>query len=125
MYIFLVLPSIFNDLLNCYFRLPNKSFCIQEKVFTQISRLCGLLVSVTYSMKSLATLRATSLLFLMHSGIVNRYQLLCDADIVLEPHRGTAVFSILLTIVLVHFFFLCFCHSDSPISFLGCLFSLC
>ena len=29
-------------------------------------------------------------LVLMHSGIVNGYQLLCDAHTVLEPHRGTA-----------------------------------
>ena len=29
---------------------------------------------------------------LIHSGIVNGYQLLCDAHTVLEPHRGTAVF---------------------------------
>ena len=28
----------------------------------------------------------------------------------LEPHRGTVVFFILLTIVLFHFFFLCVCH---------------
>ena len=50
---------------------------------------CGLLVSLTYDMNSLATLTATSLFVLMHSGIVvNRYQLLSDA--VLEPHRGTA-----------------------------------
>ena len=32
--------------------------------------------------------------------------------------------SILLTIVLVHFFFLYVCHSDSPIPFLGCLYTL-
>ena len=31
-------------------------------------------------------------LVLMHSGIVNGYPLLCDAHIVLEPHRGTAAF---------------------------------
>jgi len=29
-------------------------------------------------------------LVLMHSGIVNGHQLLCDAHTVLEPHRGTA-----------------------------------
>ena len=29
-------------------------------------------------------------LVLMHTGIVNGYQLLCDAHTVLEPHRGTA-----------------------------------
>ena len=29
---------------------------------------------------------------LMHSGIVNDYQLLCDAHTLLEPHRGTAAF---------------------------------
>ena len=28
----------------------------------------------------------------MHSGIVNGYQLLCDAHTVLEPHRGTTAF---------------------------------
>ena len=28
----------------------------------------------------------------MHSGIVNGYQLMCDAHTVLEPHRGTAAF---------------------------------
>ena len=31
-------------------------------------------------------------LVLMHNGIVNRYQLLCGAHTVLEPHRGTAAF---------------------------------
>ena len=39
------------------------------------------------------------------TGIVNGYQLLCDAHTVLEPHRGTAAFSILLAIVLIHFFY--------------------
>ena len=28
----------------------------------------------------------------MHGGIVNGYQLLCDAHTILEPHRGTAAF---------------------------------
>ena len=67
------------------------------------------------------TLRAAEIsLVLMHSGIVNGYPLLCDAHTVLEPHRGTAAFfSILLTFVLFHFFFLCVCHSDNSISFLG------
>ena len=31
-------------------------------------------------------------LVLIHSGIVNGYQPLCDAHTVLEPHRGTAAF---------------------------------
>ena len=31
-------------------------------------------------------------LVLMHSSIVNEYQLPCDAHTVLEPHRGTAAF---------------------------------
>ena len=46
----------------------------------------------------------------MHSGIVNGYQLLCDAHTVLEPHRGTAAFfSILFTfIVTVE------CRADPP-----------
>jgi len=41
---------------------------------------------------NIATFRATALFVLMHSGIVNGYQLMCDAHTVLEPHRGTAVF---------------------------------
>ena len=43
--------------------------------------------------KQLITLWATVIsLVLMHSRIVNGYQLLCDAHTVLEPHRGTAAF---------------------------------
>jgi len=41
-------------------------------------------------MAQAVTLRATALFVLMHSGIVNGHQLLCDAHTVLEPHRGTA-----------------------------------
>ena len=63
-------------------------------------------------MAQAVTLRATLIsLVHMHSGIVNGYQLLCDAHTVLEPHRGTVAFSFLLTIVLFHFYFLCVCHS--------------
>ena len=73
----------------------------------------GLLVSSSFGTNSLITLRATALFVLIHSGIVNGYQLLCDAHTVLEPHRGTAAFFfIILAIVLFHFFFLlCVCHS--------------
>ena len=63
-------------------------------------------------MAQAVTLRATALFVLMHSGIVNGNQLLCDAHTVLEPHRGTAAFFFfLITIILFHFFFLCVCHS--------------
>ena len=55
-------------------------------------RPCGLLVSLTYGMNSLATLRATLIFVLMHSGIGNGHPLLCNAHTVLEPHRGTAAF---------------------------------
>ena len=54
---------------------------------------------------------------LIYSGIVNGHQLLCDAQTLLEQHRGTEAIFSLLTIVL----FCCF-FSDSPISFLGCLY---
>ena len=47
---------------------------------------------LTYGMSSLATLRAASLFVLMHSDIVNGYQLLLDAHAVLEPHRGTDLY---------------------------------
>ena len=59
----------------------------------------------------------------MHSGIVNGYQMLCDAHTVLEPHGEVKLVSFLLTIAL--FFFLCVRHSDSLISFRVCLYSLC
>ena len=42
--------------------------------------------------RTLATLRATQLFVFMHNGFVNEHQLLCDAHMVLEPHRGTAAF---------------------------------
>ena len=78
---------------------------------------------VEFHHNTLATLRATAFFVLMHSGIVNEFQLLYDAHTVLKPHRGAAaLFLFLLTIILFHFFFLRVCHSDSP--FLGCLFSL-
>ena len=80
-----------------------------DKLIKKCPRLCGLLVS--YGNNSLASLRATSLFVLMHSLIVNEYQLLCDARTVLELHKGTAAFSFLLTVVLFHFFFICVCHS--------------
>ena len=52
------------------------------------------------------TLWATVIsLVLMHSAIVNGYQLLCDPHTMLELHRGTTAFSFLLTIVIFHFFF--------------------
>jgi len=37
-------------------------------------------------------IKANITLVLLHSGIVNGYQLLCDAHTVLEPHRETAAF---------------------------------
>ena len=46
----------------------------------------------------------------MHSYIVNGYQLLWHAHTVLEPHRETIFFSILLAIVLFLYIFLCVCH---------------
>ena len=64
-------------------------------------------------------------LVLMHSGIVNEYQLLCDAHTVLEPHKGTAAFSFFYSLSSFSTFsFYVFVTLDSPISFLGCLYSL-
>ena len=63
---------------------------------------------------------------LMHSGIVNGYQLLCDANTVLEPQRGTAAFFFFTHYLpFPLFLFICVCDSDNPISFLVCLNSLC
>ena len=47
-------------------------------------------MSSSYGTNSLTTLRATEIFVLMHSGIVNGYQLLCDAHTVPEQHRGIA-----------------------------------
>ena len=61
-----------------------------------------------------------------NSGIVNGYQLrlLCDAHTGLEPHKGTVPFFYFAHCRPFPLFF-SYCYSDSPISFLGCLFSLC
>ena len=74
-------------------------------------RPCGMLMSLTYGMTSLANIRGNFTLVLMHSGIVNK--LLWDAHTVLEQHtcRGTVALFVLLTIILFLFFFLCVCHS--------------
>jgi len=73
-------------------------------------------------MAQAVTLRVTALFVLMHSGIVNwyRYQLLCDARTVLEPHRGTAAF-----FFFTHyrpfplFLFICLSLLTVPFLFLG------
>ena len=62
--------------------------------------------------KQFTHIKGNITLVLMHSSIVNGYQLMCDAHTVLEPHRGTAAFfSILLAIVVFHFFLCICCHS--------------
>ena len=48
-----------------------------------------MLVSLTYG-TNISHIKGNSTVVLMHSGIVNGHQLLCDAHTVLEPHRGTA-----------------------------------
>ena len=53
---------------------------------------CSALVACWCRQVMAVTLRATALFVLMHSGIVNGYQLLFNAHTVLEPHRGTAAF---------------------------------
>ena len=71
-------------------------------------------------MAQAVTLKATALFVLMHGGIVNGYQLLCDAHTILEPHRGTAAFfSILLAIVLLTFLFMCLSLLTVLFLFLG------
>ena len=47
---------------------------------------CGMLVSLTHG-TNISHIKSTSTLILMHSGIVNRHQLLCDAHTVFE-HIG-------------------------------------
>ena len=107
----------------CYFRLCTKRIRFLHRfVFTiialQLSKIVTALVACC-----LATFRATLLFVLMHSGIVNGYQVLCDAHTCLN-HIG----ELQLYFYFNHYrpfqlFLLCVGHSDSP--FLGCLFSLC
>ena len=66
------------------------TFYLRIKVLIGI-RPSGMLVSSNYGMD--IHIKGYITLVLMHSGIVNGYQLLCDAHTVLEPHRGTAAFS--------------------------------
>ena len=70
-----------------FFNIQMAIFRSRLVIFDQVSRLayfeslscpCGMLVSLTEA-------RIVS-----HSAIVNGYQLLCDAQTVLEPHMGTA-----------------------------------
>ena len=67
-----------------------------------------MLVSINFGM-NISHIKGNSTLVLVHSGIVNGHQLLCDALTLLESHRGTAAFFFfLLTIVLFHFSFYVF-----------------
>ena len=83
-------------------------------------RLCGMLMYLTYGM-NISHIKGNSTLVLMHSGIVNGYQLLCNAHTVFEPHRGMQIYFYFTHYCPFPLFFLCVC----PISFVGCLSSLC
>ena len=57
--------------------------------------------------KQFNNIKGNTTVVLMHSGIVNRYQLLCDGHTVLEPHRGTPLFSYFTHIRPFPIFFMC------------------
>ena len=67
----------------------NNAYIFSLVIYSILFPPFGLLVSLTYDMNSLATLRATSLFVLMHTGIsiVNGYHMLCKTHAVLETHR--------------------------------------
>jgi len=76
------------------------------------SRPCGTNILVTF--------RATVLFVLMHSGIVNGYQLMRNAHTVLEPHRGTAAFLYFTRYPPIPLFhFICLSLWQSLLLFLG------
>ena len=76
-------------------------------------------------MAQTVTLRATALFVLMHSGIVNGYQLLCDAHIVLEPHRVNCSFFLFYSLwSFSNFSFYVFCHSWQSFSWVPLYFVL-
>ena len=56
-----------------------------------------MLVSLTYG-TNISHIKGNSTVVLMHSGIVNWHQLLCDAHSVLEPHMETAALFIFHTL---------------------------
>ena len=59
----------------------------------------------------------------MHSGIVNRYYVLCDAHTVCSNNTELSFISILLSSLTGFSFVVSNSDSDILISFLGCLFS--
>ena len=81
-----------------------------------LTRPYGMFVSLTYG-TIISHMKGDSTLFLMHSGVVNGYQLLCDTHTVLEPHRGTAFFYFTRYHPFPIFLFMCLSHSDSPYFF--------
>ena len=103
-----------------------KCFCDETKCILICYLPCGLLYVGVFNLcqKQLNHIKGNRTLVLMHSGIVNGYQLLCDAHTVPEPHRGTACsfFSILFIVFFPLFLFMCLSLWQS---FLWCLFSLC
>ena len=90
-----------------------QNVCEKLSHHQMVDRPCGILGDfLTYGM-NINHIKGNRTFVLMHSGNLNGYYLLCDAHTVLEPHtvEELQLFSILLAIVLFHFFFLCVCHS--------------
>ena len=102
-----------------------KLILVAHLVINLSSRFKVLVVHLlTYGI-NISHIKGNSNLVVMHSGIVNGYQLLCDAPTVLEPHRGTtALFLFYSLLPFSTFSFYVFVTLDSPISFLGCLYIL-
>ena len=81
-------------------------------------RPCALLMS--HNTQQVNHIKGNITLVLMHSGIVNGYQLLCNAHTVLEPQRGTAAFFLFVSLLLLSFYafsFYVFVTLDSPYFF--------
>ena len=74
----------------------SRRVCKYVANFFYISCPCDMLVSLTYG-TNISHSKGNSTLVLMHSGIVNGYQLLFDAHTVLELHRGTAALFLYFT----------------------------
>ena len=91
-------------------------------IYNHFFRPSGMLVSLTYGTD--IHIKGYITLVLMHSGIVNGHQLLCNAHNVLEPHKGTAAFFLFYSLSFFSTFsFYVFVTLDRP--FLGCLYWLC
>jgi len=94
-------------------------FCIKICLTFTLSQPLWHVGVLTYG-TNISHINGNGILVLMHSGIVNGYQLICDGHTMLESHRGTAAFFYFtLYRPFPLFLFMCLSHWQSLFLFLG------